>query len=85
MKNLWLALLEGIRFYLRIVPKGWWKRWPFLPLYSKKYVEFRRHTAYGMKEHGWGRPPPREQLEDGRRFLLWRRKFRLENGERRSR
>lgn len=80
--RLWFAFMEGIRFYFCICPLGWWKRWPFLPIASKKYIEWRRHTAYGMKEHGWGRPPPRRQLEDIVRFLLWRRKMRLANEKR---
>lgn len=88
MKKLWLAFLEGVRFYLCVVPKhkcvvpkSWWSR--FLP--SRKYIEFRRHTAYGMKEHDWGRPPLRKQLEDIMRFLLWRRELRRAEERRESR
>ena len=74
--RLWLTLTEGVRFYFCLCPLGWWKWPPSLPLPSMKYIEFRRHTAYGMKEHGWGRPKLRKQWEDIQRFLLWRRRLR---------
>jgi len=79
--KLCLALVEGIRYYFCICPRGWWKRWPFLPLPSRKYIEFRLHTAYGMREHGWPRPPFRKIIRDGIRFLLWRRDYRLRSSQ----
>ena len=75
-----LAFLEGIRFYFALVPKGWWKKFPFLPLPSTKYVKFRLHTAYGMTENGWERPGFIDQILDIKRFLLWRRKLRIRMG-----
>lgn len=71
------ALLEGIRYYPCIV-RGWWKRWPFLPVPPSKYVQFRLDTVYGMVEHGWPRPGFCRVVLDTRAFLLWRRKFRLQ-------
>ncbi|MHC4864622.1 MAG: hypothetical protein ACYTEX_11085 [Planctomycetota bacterium] len=76
MKNLWLAIAEGIRYYPCVCPRGWWKQWPFLPLPSWKFIEWRLDTAYGMKCN-WPRPPLRQVLGDIMRFLLWRRKHRL--------
>jgi hypothetical protein len=30
--------------------RGWYKRFPFLPLPSTEYVRWRMHTAYGRDE-----------------------------------
>lgn len=77
MKNLWFAIVEGIRFYFCIIPKGWWKRCPFLPLPSRPYIKFRLDTAYGQVDNGWTRPKFRKLITDIMMFLLWRRKFRM--------
>jgi len=37
----------AVRQWLRLVPSGWWRRSPFLPLPSRAYLEFRLLTAYG--------------------------------------
>ena len=80
IRHLYLVAMEGIRFYFCVCPRfpmqqkrPWWKRW--LP--SMKYIEFRMHTAYGMK-HNWPRPKFRKKLSDIMRFLAWRRRSRLE-------
>jgi hypothetical protein len=31
----------------RLVPSGWWRRWPPLPVPDRDYLEFRVRTAYG--------------------------------------
>jgi hypothetical protein len=72
-----LALLEAPRYYFCIVRIGWWKRWPFLPLTTKRYIKFRLDTAYGMVENGWSRPPLRKLIVDLKNFLLWEREMRL--------
>lgn len=77
MKGWVLALLEGVRFYFAIVERGWWRRWPFLPLTTRRFITFRLDTAYGMQEHGWRRPHWTQIVGDTKRFLLWRRAMRL--------
>lgn len=32
---------------LRLAPKGWWRRSPYLPLPDRDYLHFRLVTAYG--------------------------------------
>ena len=42
--RLWpTAVAQGIR----LVPRGWWRRPPFLPVPDRAYVAFRRTTQYG--------------------------------------
>jgi len=41
---------EGIRAVFRVARRGWWKRWPFLPLPDVAYLAWRRQTAYGGKK-----------------------------------
>lgn len=77
IKELWFATLEGVRFYFCIVPFGWWKKSPFLPLPSRRYITWRLDTAYGQVDHGWERPKWKEITAGAIRFLLWRRKNRL--------
>ncbi len=31
----------------RLVPPGWWRRWPPLPRPPKGYIDFRTETMYG--------------------------------------
>lgn len=35
------------RQWRRLVPQGWWRRWPFLPVPSPEYLAFRTLTQYG--------------------------------------
>ena len=37
------------RLGLRMVPSGWWKRFPFVPLPPREYVAFRLVTQYGSE------------------------------------
>ncbi len=32
---------------IRLAGRGWWRRWPFLPLPDRDYLRFRMATAYG--------------------------------------
>jgi len=48
--------------------RGWWRRFPFLPLPDRDYLEWRIHTAYGA-ERTW--PPVHDVL----RFARWRRRI----------
>ena len=38
---------DVLRVAWRIRANGWYRRFPFLPLPSRKYVRWRMHTAYG--------------------------------------
>lgn len=33
-----------------LVPNKWWRRYPFLPLPTKEYINFRILTVYGSQE-----------------------------------
>lgn len=42
--HLWkVAVQQG----LRLAPRGWWRRAPFLPLPDAEYLHFRLTTMYG--------------------------------------
>lgn len=38
----------AVRQSLRMAPKQWWASWPFLPLPSKAYMQFRSETLSGQ-------------------------------------
>lgn len=42
--TLWVV---GLRQVLRLAPRGWWRRPPFLPLPDGDYLAFRMVTQYG--------------------------------------
>lgn len=42
--TLWPPALRQAR---ALVPPGWWRRWPFLPLPDRDWLRFRMTTAYG--------------------------------------
>jgi hypothetical protein len=37
----------ALRQVVQLAPRGWWRRWPFLPLPDRDYLAFRMQTAYG--------------------------------------
>jgi len=43
----WTAALQ----VLRLAPRGWWRRAPFLPLPDRGYLRFRMQTMYGDAGH----------------------------------
>ena len=46
--SLWgTALVQAVR----LVPRGWWRRRPFLPLPDRAYMRFRLETQYGDPDH----------------------------------
>jgi hypothetical protein len=47
---LWAA---AVRQVVRLAPRGWWHRWPPLPLPDREYLRFRLVTQYGDPD----RPP----------------------------
>ena len=42
--SLWGTALRQV---MRLAPRGWWRRAPFLPLPDPDYLRFRLITAYG--------------------------------------
>jgi hypothetical protein len=42
--DLWVTAIAQA---LRLAPRGWWRRPPFLPLPARGYLHFRLVTAYG--------------------------------------
>ena len=52
---------------VRLAPRGWWRRRPFLPLPDPDYVRFRLQTAYGSG----GRPTAGDVVS----YLRWCRRF----------
>ena len=53
-----------LRIAWRFRANGWYLRFPFLPLPSRKYVRWRMHTAYGDHDT----VPP---LDDVVRYARW--------------
>ena len=53
-----------LRVAWRFRANGWYRRFPFLPLPSGKYVRWRMHTAYGSYDS----VPP---ADDVIRFARW--------------
>ncbi len=37
----------AVRQGWRMIPRGWWRRWPFVPVPSRDYLRFRMLTQYG--------------------------------------
>jgi len=58
--GLWVT---AVRQTGRAIPRRWWARPPFLPLPSRRYVEFRLETAFGLR----GTPTS----DDVVRYLRW--------------
>jgi hypothetical protein len=46
--SLWTT---GLRQATRLAPERWWARAPFLPVPSRRYLEFRLLTQYGDTAH----------------------------------
>ena len=54
----------ALRQWSRVVPTGWWRRRPFLPVPSAAYLRFRLLTQYGDTE----RTP---DADDVLHYLRW--------------
>ena len=54
----------AVRQGIRLVPARWWTHRPYLPVPSRKYLDFRMVTQYGDISH---RPEPRDVLN----YLRW--------------
>lgn len=48
----------------RFRARGWWRRFPFLPLPEREYLKWRMYTAYGDENA----VPP---AEDAARYARW--------------
>jgi hypothetical protein len=59
-----------IRFYFRLIPRGWYRKAPFLPLPPPLYIKWRLRTAYGQ----W-QPSRLSMLRDLWQFGDWLRTF----------
>jgi len=53
-----------LRVAWRFRRRGWWRRFPFLPLPARDYLRWRMHTAYGDSDA----VPP---ADDVIRFARW--------------
>jgi len=60
----------------RLVPRGWWRTAPFLPIAPSDYLEFRLVTQYGGG-HGVDRGPIRPH--DVVDYLRWCRQWSSDN------
>lgn len=56
--------VDLLRVAWRFRARGWYRRFPFLPLPAREYVEWRMHTAYGAHDA----VPAVEELE---RYARW--------------
>ncbi len=69
--DLWWTALRQAKV---LVPAGWWRRRPFLPVPDRDYLHFRLLTAYG----GDGDAAP--EGDDLVAYLEWCRAFPLVTG-----
>ena len=53
-----------VRVAWRFRRRGWWRRFPFLPLPARDYLRWRMHTAYGESDV----VPPADDVE---RYARW--------------
>jgi hypothetical protein len=63
--SLWgVAWVQG----WRLAPRGWWRRFPFLPVPARDYLRFRLQTQYGDPDHA---PDPADLVA----WLRWCKRF----------
>ena len=58
----------ALRQWVRLTPRGWWHRRPFLPVPDRHYLEFRMQTQYGDPRH---RPATTDVIS----YLTWCREW----------
>ena len=61
-------LFFAIAIAWRFRKRGWYRSWPFLPIPSRRYIEWRLYTAYG-DEHAT------PDLDEAERYLRWVYRF----------
>ncbi len=54
-----MLALDLLRVAWRFRVRGWWHRFPFLPVPSMRYVRWRMYTAYGSED---AIPPARDVI-----------------------
>jgi len=59
-----------VRFYVRLIPRDWYRQAPFLPIPPATYIRWRLRTAYGKH-----RPPWPQVFRDVWQFGDWLRTF----------
>ena len=64
--SLWRTALRQAR---RLVPVGWWRRPPFVPLPDREYLRFRLETQYGTGADG--KATAAAEPEDVLTYLRW--------------
>ncbi len=52
------------RLGVRMVPQGWWRQFPFMPIPPRKYVQFRLVTQYGSTSN-------RVESSDVLNYVAW--------------
>ena len=63
--SLWPA---AVATYIRLVPRGWWRTRPFLPVPAAAYLRFRKEAYYGSET---ARFAPQDVLK----YLQWVRSW----------
>ena len=58
----------ALRQWVRLTPRGWWHRPPFLPVPDRRYLDFRMQTQYGDPRH-------RPETTDVISYLTWCREW----------
>jgi hypothetical protein len=58
----------ALRQWVRLTPRGWWHRPPFLPVPDRRYLDFRMQTQYGDPRH---RPATTDVIS----YLTWCREW----------
>jgi hypothetical protein len=58
----------ALRQWVRLTPRGWWHRRPFLPVPDRHYLGFRMQTQYGDPRH---RPATTDVIS----YLTWCREW----------
>jgi len=77
LSKLAFFFLEVFHFWWDTIPKGWWKRKPFLPVCDMNWIYWRLETAYGYERvHPLSKEVLKRLPQDIYYFLLWRRKMR---------
>jgi hypothetical protein len=70
--SLWPVAASSV---FRLARRGWWRRWPPVPLPDEAYWRFRLETAYGGT-----RPDSDPSADDVRSYLRWCRRARTTGG-----
>lgn len=55
-----VLLVEGLRTWHEMVPRLWWRHWPFLPVPDASWLAFRLETGFGSAGDG---PQPEDIIE----------------------